>query len=41
MNVTRSTIDTDAANSPNVAFTAALVRRAASIVANSKNMGLR
>ena len=41
MNATRSTIDTEATNSPSVAFTAALVRRAASIVANSENIGLR
>jgi hypothetical protein len=41
MNATRSTIDTEAANSPSVAFTAVLVRCAASIVANSRNMGFR
>ena len=39
MNATRRAISTDIANSPSVAVTAALLRLAANIVADSKNMG--
>jgi hypothetical protein len=38
MNATRRVISTDTANSPSVAFTAALLRLAANIVADSKDM---
>ena len=39
MNATRRLISTDTANSPSVAFNAALLRLAANIVADSRNMG--